>query len=310
MLNHDRSRSPGFEEVQRTIREMKSLGSELLKAPYVADVALCVDPNSGWAFAIQPGQPKLKSYLTGLIPWYGSIAAAHPGLDIVDATNDLSPYKILFGPSMYVVSREQAERIREFVRNGGTFIAGFRLGAKDEHSRIVETPLPGLLRDVMGVNVEDYQPIYAEKQGVRFSGVLAGADADCHIWADILAPGQAEVLAAYTGGAYAGKAAITSHRFGAGKAVYIGAHLEPAELARVLLILMAESGVKSSFRVPQGVEVTRRRSGEKTILYVLNHTGAPQTLNGAGNGKDLLTDRNYSGAVRLDPYGVLVLQPV
>jgi len=52
---------------------------------------------------------------------------------------------------MYIVSEQQAGRIRSFVQNGGTFIAGFRLGVKDEHSRIVATPLPGLLRDVMGV---------------------------------------------------------------------------------------------------------------------------------------------------------------
>lgn len=309
LLNHDRSRSPGFEEAQRTIREMKSLGPDLLNAKYVADVALCVDPNSGWALRIQPGHPKLKSYLTELIPWYASIAAAGSGVDIVDATNDLSTYKILFGPLMYVVSRQQAGRIREFVERGGTFIAGFRLGVKDEHSRIVEVPLPGLLREVMGITVQDYQPIYSEKQRVRFGGLLAGADADCHVWADILDSGSADILATYTDRAYAGKAAITSHTFGKGKAVYLGPHLEPADLARVLLTLAAASGVRSGFQVPHGVEVTRRRFGQKTIIYVLNHTAAPQTVNGAGNGKDLLSDSNYSGVVRLDPYGVRVLQP-
>jgi len=308
LLNHDRSRSPGFEEVQRTIREMKSLGPDLLNASYVADLALCVDPNSGWAFVIQPGQPKLKTYLMNLIPWYGAIAAAHAGVDIVDATKDLSAYKVLFGPLMYVVSRQQAERIREFVQNGGTFIAGMRLGVKDEHSRIIEMPLPGLLGDVMGVTVQDYQPIYSEKQRVRFSGLLAGPDADCNIWADILNPGRADVLATYTGGAYAGKAAITSHTFGKGKAIYLGAHLEPAELARVLLMFMATNGIRSSFQVPRGVEVTRRRSGQRTIIYLLNHTAAPQTVSGIGNGKDLLTGSSYSGTVRLDRYGVSILQ--
>lgn len=309
LLNHDRSRSPGFEEIQRTIREMKSLGPDLLNAAYVADVGLCVDPNCSWAFAIQPGQPKLKSYLEQLVPWYGSVAAAHCGIDIVDATGDLSRYKIVFGPLMYVVSRRQADRIRTFVQNGGTFVAGFRLGVKDEHSRIVGAPLPGLLRDVMGVTVRDYQPIYSEKQGVRFTGALAGPEADCHVWADILEAGQAEVLATYTGGAYAGSAAITSFKFGKGKAIYVGPHLEPAALGRVLIALMAASGVKSSFQAPSGIEVTTRRSGNRRIVYVLNHSATPQTLTGAGNGKDLLTNSSYSGTVRLGPYGVAVLQP-
>jgi beta-galactosidase len=210
---------------------------------------------------------------------------------------------------MYVVSQEQAQRIRTFVQNGGTFIAGFRLGVKDEHSRIIDTPLPGLLRDVMGVTLLDYQPIYSEKQGVRFSGPLGGHEVQCHVWADILDPGQAEVLATYTGGSYSGKAAITSHAFGKGKAIYIGADLEPADLARVLLTQMATAGVKGTLQAPAGVEVTRRQSTQGTsVTFVLNHTNKPQSVQVAGTSKDLLTGSTHSGSVSLEPYGVSVLQ--
>ena len=48
------------------------------------------------------------------------------------------------------------------------FVTNFRLGVKTESSQIVRTPLPGLLRDVMGVTVEDYIPIYSGKNGVTF----------------------------------------------------------------------------------------------------------------------------------------------
>ena len=51
---------------------------------------------------------------------------------------------------------------------------------KNESSQIVRTPLPGLLRDVMGVMVEDYVPIYSGKQRVKFSAMLAGPDGN--IW--------------------------------------------------------------------------------------------------------------------------------
>ncbi len=128
LLKHDRSPSPGFAEIERTIREMKSLGSDLLHSPYSADFALCVDLESDWAFAIQPSQPKLKAYLSEVIPWYASLAASHAGLDIVDARSDLSRYKLVFAPMMYVVAPRQADRIREFVQNGGTFVAGFSSG--------------------------------------------------------------------------------------------------------------------------------------------------------------------------------------
>jgi len=308
LLNHDRSPSPAFDEARRTIAELKSLGSDVLHSKFVAELGLVVDPVSDWALTVQPGQSKLK-YASELLPWYGSIAASHAGVDIVDATKDLSRYKIVFAPVMYVVSKAQAEQIRNFVQNGGTFIAGFRLGVKDEYSRIVQTPLPGLLRDVMGVTVLDYQPIYSEKQGVKFSGVLSGADAECRVWADILGPGQAEVLASYTAGPYAGKAAITSHSFGKGKAVYVGPHLEPAELGRVLLTLTARSGIKGPFQTPKGVEVTRRDAGKGTVTFLLNHANKPQSIQVGGTGKELVTRSAYSGTVSLEPYGVQVLQP-
>jgi beta-galactosidase len=305
LLRHDRSHSPGFDEIVQTMRELKSLGREALHSRYDADLALCLDLNSSWALTIQPGQPKLK-YLSEQMTWYGCMSASMAGVDIVDATQDLSRYKVLCAPVMYIVTPQQADRIRSFVEGGGIFIAGFRLGVKDEHSRIVDMPLPGLLRDVMGVELIDYQPIYSEKQGVKFAGALAGPDAECHIWADILEPKKAEVLATYTGD-HAGKGAITVNSFGKGKAIYLGAHLEPGDLARVLLTLMAMNGIRRSVDAPQGIEVARRRAGSTSWTYLLNHTPKALSVPIHGNYLDALDRSAVSGTVNLEAYGVRVL---
>jgi len=307
ILNHDRSHSPGFDELKQTIQELKSLGQEALNASYSAEIALCFDAESDWALAIQPGQAKLK-YLSEFLPWYGVVAASHTGIDIVDATGDLSRYKVLCAPLMYIVTAQQADRIRTFVQNGGTFISGFRLGVKDGQSRIVDLPLPGLLRDVMGVELFDFQPIYSQKQNVKFSGALTGPNAQCRIWADILEPKQAEVLATYTGGNYEGKAAIASNKFGKGRAIYIGPRLEPPDLGRVLLTLLPSSGVSSQISAPQGVEVTRRQHQKLEWIYLLNHTSTPQTVRAEGRFSDVITNTKYSDSIPLDCYGVRVLQ--
>jgi beta-galactosidase len=306
LLRHDRSRSPGFDEIQRTIAELKALGREALEARYDAALALCYDDDAAWALAIQPGQPKLK-YGSEMGAWYDAMAATHAGVDIVDATRELSRYKVVCAPVMYIVKPEQAARIRAYVQGGGTFIAGFRLGVKDEHSRIVSMPLPGLLRDVMGVELIDYEPIYSEKQAVEFRGALAGATGECHVWADILDAKRTEVLATYTGGMYAGKAAITANTFGEGKAIYLGAHLEPTELARVLGTLMAEAGVPQTVKAPEGVEVTTRRAGDQAWTYVLNHTAKEQSVTLPGTYVDAADRSAVTGTVRLEPYGVRVL---
>ncbi len=306
LLRHDRSHSPGFDEICTTLRELKALGSEALHARYRAAVALCYDSDSDWAFNIQPGQQNFK-YLNEILAWYGALSASQAGVDVVDAKQDLSRYKVLCAPAMYIVAARQAEQIRQFVQQGGTLICGFRLGAKDEYSRIVDLPLPGLLRDVMGCEVADYEPIYGEKHGVEFSGILAGAKAECSVWADILHPSSAQTLATYSDGQYAGRAAITSNAFGKGRAVYVGCHLEAADLARVLLTLLSTAGLRPAHQAPPGVEITSRQSAQKTWTFVLNHTAAHQSVHLDGDWREFPGGSAISGPIDLSPYGVRVL---
>src|SRR5205823_12488325 len=40
MLNHDRSKSPAFEEILQTVRELKAMGPVFLSSDYVAEMAL------------------------------------------------------------------------------------------------------------------------------------------------------------------------------------------------------------------------------------------------------------------------------
>ncbi len=76
ILRHDRSPSPGFDELQKTVKELKILGPEALHSSYSASTAIFFDLDSDWALTLQPGNAKL-SYVSHLISWYGSIAALH-----------------------------------------------------------------------------------------------------------------------------------------------------------------------------------------------------------------------------------------
>ncbi|GAC1634167.1 MAG: beta-galactosidase [Candidatus Acidiferrum sp.] len=306
LLNHDRSKSIGFEEIIGTVKELKTLGGEMLRSAYSAQTALVFDLDSDWALGIQPGNSKL-TYTSHMISWYSSISAAQSGVDIITAESDLSKYKAVFAPLHYVVTEKQAANIRKYVESGGLFVTSFRMGVKDESSRIVNAPLPGLLRDVMGVTLKDYVPVYTEKVGVQFSKMLAGPEGSAVLWADLLQPSaSAEVVATYTG-AYEGDAAITVNSFGKGKAVYVGADSDSMSLGRVLVTLLAANGVNSEFGAPRGVEVTRRKSAKQEWTFVLNHTSAPQEVKLPGKFKNALSGTTHEDVLHLDAYDARVL---
>jgi len=306
LLNHDRSKSAGFAEIVATVKELTGLGEEALHADYLANAALIFDYNSDWAMAIQPSQPKLK-YIREIMTWYGVAAAGGALMDIVDGSKDLSKYKIVFAPLLYVVSEKQAQRIEEYVQGGGVFVGNYRLGVKDEHGQIVKTPLPGLLRKVMGAVVEEYVPIYSGKQGVRFGTMFKGPEGECDVWADVLRAEGAQVVATYTTGEHIGKAAVTMNAFGRGKAIYVGAHLDAPSLGRVLITLERMAGMVPEIPAPPGVEVTMRKSGAMRWIYVLNHTGRAQSLELEKSYKNARSGEAVQGKIVVEAYGATVL---
>jgi beta-galactosidase len=111
----------------------------------------------------------------------------------------------------------------------------------------------------------------------------------------------------YTG-AYESDAAITMNMFGKGKAVYVGADLDPVSLARVLRTVLTISGSNSAIRAPRGVEVTRRRAGDKEWVFVLNHTPEEQEASLAGKFNAVVGNGPNNGRLTLRAYDLAVLQ--
>lgn len=124
---------------------------------------------------------------------------------------------------------------------------------------------------------------------------------------DILKLTGATVIARYTQDYYAGKPASTLNRFGAGRAIYIGAvgdeHLYDLFAKRLLNI----TGLQNTFATPPGVEVTQRIQGDKSLRFILNHNDSPQTIHLEGPYINLLNGMQYKGNGQIDPFDVLIL---
>lgn len=74
------------------------------------------------------------------------------------------------------------EKIRSFVREGGTFVTTFFSGIVDEHDLVITGGYPGKLRDILGIWVEetDALPSYM-KNSFTWNGKTHEAGIICDI---------------------------------------------------------------------------------------------------------------------------------
>ena len=80
-----------------------------------------------------------------------------------------------------------------------------------------------------------------------------------------------------------------------GAAWYVATRLDPAGADALTGRVLSEAGVEPVVAdVPVGVDVTRRRDGERSWLFVVNHTDAEVALDVTGH--DLVAERDVDGA--------------
>ena len=289
--------------------EIKAIGNEILGSQVKSPVAMMLSYDSRFAFQIQPNNPRF-SYPEHFHQIYRAFYQQHVSIDVIAPNSDLSSYKLIIAPAFHLVTDSIAEHLKQYVQAGGTLVVTQRTGVKDETNAVVNQRLPGLLADVCGVEVEDYDSLNSQMQNrVEFTiPELKDTSASVGVLCDIVKPTTATVVSRYTRDYYAGKPAITINQFGAGHAIYVGAvgkeHLYNT-LAPWLLNLTEIQPIVS---VPDGIEVTERYQDGRRLLFILNHASYEQ---------DIVLDRHFSslldgtlakGTISIAPHEVLLLQ--
>jgi beta-galactosidase len=295
----------------RTWREVVALGQELrrldpLRSTRVrAEAAIVFDWESWWALELDSKPSADLRLLDQLRAYYDALFGRNVTVDFVPPGGDLAGYRLVLVPNLYMVRDAAAQELERYVAAGGTLVMSFFSGIVDEHDHIRLGGYPAPFRRLLGLRVEEFTP-YAPGATNRLS-LDDGASYACDQWSDIIELEGATALAQYTDEWYAGRPAITRHAFGRGAAFYLGTRPEPAGMAWLLDQACREAGVEPAAVVPAGVEALLRRSGDTTLLYLLNHSHAPVEIALEAPAHDLISGRRHDGALTLDPQGVAVL---
>jgi beta-galactosidase len=315
VVGHDGSgETRVFREVAALGKDLESLGQQTLGGIVQADVAILFDWENWWAVEYSSGPSQDLRYLDQVIAWYTAFYESGVTADVISPDADLGRYKLVVAPLLYLVRESTAANLEKWTAAGGRFVGTFFSGIVDESDLVTQTGYPGLLRKLLGILVEEVDARPASRpNSVVFDPQLKNvpSESEARLLCDLIYPEGAEVLARYNDDFYSGVAAITANNFGLGTAYYVGTALAPEALQKFSAHLAKVSGALPVLpKVAPGVESLIRLSANGTrLLYLINHKGDPAEVTlPMGNYKELLTNVVYSRSIRLNHFGVAVLQ--
>jgi beta-galactosidase len=173
-----------------------------------------------------------------------------------------------------------------------------------DHFRLGGYPAP--FRELLGLQIEDFVPM-ATGETNRLD-TLDGESYGCDMWADLIHLEAAEPQASFTEDFYADTPAVTRNVFGEGAAYYLGTRPEELYTTSLLQRVYEEAGVRPTAEVPPRVDAVRRRTEDASFLFLLNHNEEAVEVRLPNPGRDLLTGKEHSSKLVLDPLEVAILK--
>jgi len=307
ILEHHGIPGRRYTEVSQVGEELQKISEIITGSRIKPQVAIMQSYDTRFAFQVQPNNPRF-GYEKHIQDIYRGFYYNNITVDIVSEKDPLIGYKVVIVPAMYILTEETAKNLEIFAANDGIVVFTPRTGVKDKSNTVVNMKLPGLVAKMCGIEIEEYisMPIDQDNR-VQFGLPELEDEFPASVWADVIEPKGAKVIAWHTQDFYAGKPAATINRFEKGKVIYLGVMGDSAYYLAIAHWISELAGVEPLLVTPSGVEVTERWQGETRLLFVLNHNSTPQDFSLESPCFELLSGKNVLGHISIAPLDVLIL---
>lgn len=255
-------------ENSRVYKEAAEVGRILSEHPEIkgsytkSEVAVIYDFENSWAIKDLCGLKQERGYKDTCIAHYSALKKYGINVDVIDRTADFSEYKVICAPMLYMLPEETADRIRDFVGKGGTFIATYLTSYVDENDLCHIKGFPGYLMELFGIWNEEIDSIY-EKNAI----ISNGREYEVTDYCERIHPyAETEVLGFYKSDFYAGEPAVTKHTYGEGTAYYIAARTGQDYLKELYSNILSDNGLVPIVEKFDEESVSVVKRGDKVFL--------------------------------------------
>lgn len=303
----------------RVFREATELGAVLGRLGDVdtgrieADAAVLWDTECWWALQTDHLPSRTIDYLAEVHAAHRALWSAGVPVDFAHPSDDLSRYRLIVAPALYLLSDAAAAALTAYVHGGGNLVVSYLSGIADPDHRVHLGGYPGALRELLGIRVEEFHPLTPDESvPLTGPGDAAGdRSTEGRTWSEYLHADEAvEVLLRYAGdGQLSGRPAATLRRYGSGTARYLSTRLTDDAYRDLLISSLGGTACRpgaDDLDATEGVEVVRRSGDGTSWVFVLNHTGVEQRV--SARGRDLVSGAVVAGEIRMAPGGFAVLR--
>ncbi len=298
-----------FREASGLGEELCTIGGQMLGTRQEAKAAILFDWDNWWAIEYSAGPSCLLRYRDEVQRYYDALFEQNIAVDIIGCDADFSGYQVIFAPILYMVKDGVDEKIRSFVKDGGSFATTFFSGYVEDHDLVVTGGYPGRLRDILGIWVEESDAL---PEGKINHFTWEGVRHEISLMCDLLHPEGAKVLAVYEEDFYAGMPVLTKNNYGKGNAYYVAVRSDREFYRALTGRICAELCIRPENEGPKDVEITSRRNDRERFLFCLNHSTEEKSVSLNKEGTDIISGKHYSAGEELilAGYGVAIVKQI
>lgn len=312
VLGHDLEPGRTYAEVSRTAHELQRVGPEIANLRRQNQVAILYSNDSSHGIEFMKFSDRVN-YRSILHQMYRAIYRANVGVDFVfpESTN-LSDYKVIVVPPLYVASDALLKKLADYVQGGGNLVLSFKSGFCDEYSTVRWEMAPGPLREAAGFHYQEFSSLKTPL-ALKDDPFHAGTDNQVSDWAEMLIVDSAKPLAYYNQPFFAKYPAITRNTFGKGTLTYEGTALSDKLQESVLLDVLHLAGLTGpDQKLPATIRVKHGSNAKgKTLHYYLNYSSESETFNYSyGPATELLgqTAVAHGETLTLKPWDLAIIE--